>query len=493
MMQLSFFGAAGTVTGSRFLLDTGRARLLVDCGLFQGLKVLRLRNRAPFPVEPGSIDAVVLTHAHLDHSGWLPVLVREGFRGPIHCTQPTAELAPILLADSGRIQEEDARYANRKGFSRHHPALPLYTEEDAARVTGQLVPHALHEEFAAAGLTVRLQGSGHILGAAGAQITGEAGGVFFSGDIGRPADPVIPAPEPPPSAAVVVMESTYGDRLHAKHDVAARLAETVRRTAARGGVVMIPAFAVGRAQSLLVLLHSLMESGQVPRLPLFLNSPMAIDVLDLYYRYGSYHRLHAEQCAAAFADVQLVQGVEQSKALNQRRGPMIIVAGAGMMTGGRILHHVRAFGSDPRNTILLTGHQAAGTRGADLLAGVRSLKIHGTQVPVHAEVVPLDGLSAHADQAELLGWLARAPARPLRVHLVHGEPTAADALRRLIQDTLGVEAEVAEHLQVVGGIVGSMDGWSEVGGSPPPPAPPTSAPRPAPPTNASPTGVYANG
>lgn len=449
MTHLSFLGAAGTVTGSRFLLDAGKSRVLVDCGLFQGLKVLRLRNWSPFPVPPESIDAVVLTHAHLDHSGWLPVLVREGFRGPIHCTTPTAALVPILLADSGRIQEEDALYANRKGISRHRPALPLHTVEDAARVTGQLVPHPLHETFQAGEVRVRFRAAGHILGAAGAELVADDATLFVSGDIGRPADPVIPAPEPPPAVNVLVMESTYGDRRHANHDATAKLGEVVRRTAARGGVLMVPAFAVGRAQALLVMLHRLMEEQHVPRVPMFLNSPMAIDVLELYHRYGSYHRLSEEECRAAFRDVQLVQTVEDSKQLNRRRGPMVIVAGAGMITGGRILHHLRAFGAERRNTVLLAGHQAAGTRGADLLSGARSLKIHGQHVPIHAQVVALDGLSAHADQAELLGWLGSAERRPSRVHLVHGEPAPADTLRRLIQDGLGVDTAVAEHLQVV--------------------------------------------
>jgi metallo-beta-lactamase family protein len=449
MTRLSFYGAAGTVTGSRFLLDGGGTRVLVDCGLFQGLKALRLRNWAPFPVEPASIDAVVLTHAHLDHSGWLPVLVRAGFRGPVYCTPPTADLTPILLADSGRIQEEDARYANRKGFSRHKPALPLYTEEDAARVTQRLTAQPFEHDFAIGGMTFRFAGSGHILGAAGVRARCDGATVAFSGDVGRPGDPLMHAPEPPPAADVVVMESTYGDRLHGDHDVAGALAAAVQRTVQRGGVVLVPAFAVGRAQNILYLLHELFEAGRLPRVPVFLNSPMAIDVVELYVRWVPYHRLSAAACAAALRDVTLVRSVDESKELNRRRGPMIIVAGAGMITGGRILHHLRAFGDDPRTTILIAGHQAAGTRGADLLAGAPSVKIHGAHVPIRAEVVRLEGLSAHADQAELLAWLGSAPGRPAEVHLVHGEPAAADTLRRRVEETLGVPASAAEHAETV--------------------------------------------
>lgn len=449
MTRLSFHGAAGTVTGSRFLLDGGGARVLVDCGLFQGLKALRLRNWTPFPVEPASIDAVVLTHAHLDHSGWLPVLLRAGFRGPVYCTPPTADLTPILLADSGRIQEEDARYANRKGFSRHKPALPLYTEEDAVRVTPRLTAQPFAHDFAIGGMIFRFIGSGHILGAAGVSVRCDGVTLAFSGDLGRPGDPLIPAPEPPPASDVVVMESTYGDRLHGDHDVAAALAAAVQRTVRRGGVVLVPAFAVGRAQTILYLLHGLFEAGRIPRVPVFLNSPMAIDVVGLYARWVPYHRLSAAACAAAFHDVTLVRSVDESKELNRRRGPMIIVAGAGMVTGGRILHHLRAFGGDPRTTILLAGHQAAGTRGADLLAGADSLKIHGSHVSIRAEVARLEGLSAHADQAELLAWLGSAPRRPAEVHLVHGEPTAADTLRRRIEETLRLSASAAEHAESV--------------------------------------------
>jgi len=500
-LRIGFLGAAGTVTGSRFLVDRGSTRVLVDCGLFQGLKVLRLRNWQPFPVDPASIDAVVLTHAHLDHSGWLPVLVRAGFRGPLYCTPPTRELAAILLADAGRLQEEDARYANRKGFSKHRPALPLYTEAEAAAVEPLMRPVGFGERVDVGGLSFEYSVAGHILGAASVNVRGAAAGagnekgagagagagnetgagagagnetgagagagagnetgagagagnetgagagrgLVFSGDLGRPDDLLIPAPAAPAAAHDIVMEGTYGDREHIERQPMQVLADVVRRTAARGGVLLVPAFAVGRAQLVLYMLHQLAESGEIPKLPVFLNSPMAVDVTALYDRYHAYHRLSREACAAAFRDVELVRSVDASKALNQRRGPFIAVAGAGMLTGGRILHHLRAFGADPRTTLLLAGYQAVGTRGAALLGGARKLKVHGGYIPIRAEVARLEGLSAHADRSELLDWLS--VRKPGRVHLVHGEPEPLDALRLAIEERLGVEAHVPEHLE----------------------------------------------
>jgi metallo-beta-lactamase family protein len=447
--RLTFLGAAGTVTGSRFLLETDSRRVLVDCGLFQGLKVLRLRNWAPFPVDPASIDAVILTHAHLDHSGYLPALVRDGFSGPIHCTAATADLTPILLADSGRLQEEDAEYANRKGFSRHRPALPLYTEEDAVRASERLAGHGWDEAIDAGGARFRFRYAGHILGAASVESGADDLRILFSGDLGRPHDPLMRAAAAPPAADHVVMESTYGDHAHAEADPLGSLAEVARRTIARGGVLLIPAFAVGRSQTLILLLNQLFEAGAIPRVPLFLNSPMAIDVTTLYHRHAADHRLTSEQSVAALRSVEPVETADESKVLNRRRGPMIIIAGAGMITGGRILHHLRAFGDDPRTTILLAGHQAAGTRGAQLLAGARSLRIHGRDVPIRAEVARLEGLSGHADQPELLQWLASAPAPPRSVYLVHGEPEPLDALRQRIEHSLRIPAHVAEHEQSI--------------------------------------------
>jgi metallo-beta-lactamase family protein len=442
-MRLSFLGAAGTVTGSRHLLVAGTKKVLVDCGLFQGLKALRLRNREPLPFDPQSLDAVVLTHAHLDHSGFLPVLVKQGFAGPIHCTQPTVDLAEILLADSGHLQEEDARYARKKGYSRHARPEALYTEEDARAVSPQLVSHRMDEDIDLGGVTLRYTTAGHILGAASVLLSAEGGSVLFSGDLGRPDDLLIPAPSTPPRADWVVMESTYGGREHPLIQPVDALALVLRRTMRRGGVLMIPAFAVGRAQLVLYTLSRIFAAGAAPRVPVFLNSPMAIDVTELYLRYDRYHRLTAQQCQEAFSVAEYTRTVEQSKELNTRVGPMVLIAGAGMLSGGRILHHLRAFAPDRRNTLLLTGHQAAGTRGADLLQGASHVKIHGRKVPVQAEMATLDGMSAHADHSELLDWIGALPAKPRRAFLVHGEPEPAEALRKAIESRESIRTDVA--------------------------------------------------
>jgi len=449
MMSLSFLGAAGTVTGSRHLLTAGTRRWLVDCGLFQGLKNLRLRNREPFPFDPASVDAVLLTHAHLDHTGLLPVLVKRGFKGPIYCTAPTERLARILLADSGHLQEEDARYANKKGYSRHSPAEPLYTEEEARLVGEHLRPVPVGKPVDLDGTTVTWTIAGHILGAASVHVRTAEGSVAFSGDIGRPGDLLIPAPEPPPPADFVVMESTYGGREHPTLDPEAAMEMVLRRTVRRGGVLMMPAFAVGRAQLILYVLSRLFAGGRVPRVPVYLNSPMAIDVTDLYVEFDAFHRLSSEAVAEAFSVAEYTRSVEESKELNRRGGPRVLIAGAGMLSGGRIVHHLGTFAPDHRNTILLTGHQAAGTRGAALLGGARHLKIHGRNVPIRAELAQLDGLSAHADQSELLDWLDALTQRPHRVWLVHGEPEAADALRRAAEQRLGSRVRVAEDGRTV--------------------------------------------
>ncbi|HSM60197.1 MAG TPA: MBL fold metallo-hydrolase [Longimicrobiales bacterium] len=448
-MRISFLGAAGTVTGSRHLVEIGTKRILVDCGLFQGVKALRLRNRERLPFDPAELDAVVLTHAHLDHSGYLPVLVERGYRGPIHCTGPTADLTEILLADAGRLQEEDARYAKRKGYSRHADPRPLYTEEGARAVTPRLEPHAIDSDVDLGGVTLRYASSGHILGAASARLSAADGSVLLSGDGGRPHDLLIPAPAAPLAADVVVMESTYGDREHPLIDPVEALALVLRRTVRRGGVLMIPAFAVGRAQLVLFALFRAFRQGAAPRVPVFLNSPMAIDVTELYHRYPEYHRLDGDGAAEAFSVARYTRTVEESKALNVRRGPMVLLAGAGMLTGGRILHHLRAFARDRRNTVLLTGYQAEGTRGADLLAGKPSVRIHGSSVRVRAEVATLDGMSAHADQSELLDWIGAAPTPPGRVFLVHGEPGASDTFRKVLEARQGLRVEVARDGRTV--------------------------------------------
>jgi metallo-beta-lactamase family protein len=449
-MRLTFLGAAGTVTGSRYLLEHDDRRMLVDCGLFQGLKQLRLRNWDPLPLPADGVDAVVLTHAHIDHSGYLPALAKQGFRGRIHATQATTELAALLLPDSGHLQEEDAFYANRHGFSKHHPALPLYTEEDARRVLPRFQVHGWAEAFEPIpGVTVRFSAAGHILGAASVHVQWAGGSILFSGDLGREHDVVMRPPEPPPAADYLVVESTYGDRLHDDEDPSLVLADTISRTAARGGIVVVPAFAVGRAQALLYLVANLKRERRIPDLPVFLNSPMAADVTEIYHRHRGEHRLDVEQCERMCRSAHVVNSVEESQKLNELRYPAVIVSASGMATGGRVVHHLKAFAPDRRNTILLAGFQAAGTRGAALVAGAREIKIHGQYVPVRAEVVNLGSVSAHADRDELLRWVAKMPAAPKRVFVTHGEPVAADSLRLAIEERQHWPCSVPEQLQSV--------------------------------------------
>jgi metallo-beta-lactamase family protein len=448
-MHISFLGGAGTVTGSKFLVTAGSTRVLVDCGLFQGLKQLRLRNWKKPPLSVTDLDAIVLTHAHLDHSGYLPVLVRDGFEGPIYCTPPTADIAAILLRDSGYLQEEDAAYANRKRFSKHKPALPLYTEKDGEAVVKQFRSVELGAEIRVGELRLRLQSAGHILGAASVLVSHGSRSVLFSGDLGRPHDLLMGAPEPPPAADWIVCESTYGGRRHPDADPIETVGEVVRHTAERQGVLLVPSFAVGRAQTILYCLHQLRSRGAIPDVPIYVNSPMATDVTQLYQRHAAYHRLSVAQCADVCNSAVFVRTVEESKELNEKEGPMIIISASGMITGGRILHHMKKFAPDPKNTILLPGFQAAGTRGEALIHGARQVKIHGGYVGVNAEVIHLQLFSAHADGEEILQWLDSAKRPPRRVYLVHGEPSPADSLRLHIEERLNIDTEVAEHGEVV--------------------------------------------
>ena len=434
-MRITFLGAAGTVTGSKYLLEHGGKRVLMDCGLFQGLKQLRLRNWAAFPVPAEKIDAVVLTHAHIDHSGYLPALARQGFRGPVFCTEATRDLCALLLPDSGHLQEEDALYANRKGFSKHSPALPLYTEADARKTLRLFRPQDFGIEFEPVeGLRIRFSLAGHILGAASVHVRWDSGSILFSGDLGREEDLLMRPPEPPPTADYVVMESTYGDRLHEHEDPATAFAEVIKRTAARGGVVVVPAFAVGRAQSLMYMVAILKREGRIPDLPVFLNSPMAADTTELYHKHRPQHRLTPDECREMCTAAKVVNSVEESRKLNEMRYPAVIISASGMATGGRVVHHLKAMAPNHRNTILLAGYQAVGTRGDALARGAKEIKIHGAYVPVRAEVVSLGSLSAHADREELLHWVGRIPQAPKRVFITHGEPVAADSLRLAIQE-----------------------------------------------------------
>ncbi|MCW5660036.1 MAG: MBL fold metallo-hydrolase [Burkholderiaceae bacterium] len=442
-MKLDFLGAAGTVTGSKTLVTHEGRQVLVDCGLFQGYKNLRVMNWEPFPFDPAKLDAVVLTHAHLDHSGALPLLVKRGFRGPVFATPSTIDVCRILLPDSARLQEEDAEYANRHKISKHRPALPLYTEDDAERALRRLEPLAFEQRTDVAGvLHLRLRAAGHILGAGSAELTSGDTTVLFSGDLGRPDDPIMRAPAAIERADHVVIESTYGDRLHDTHDAEAAFGDAIKRTAARGGIVIVPAFAVGRAQALLYAIHRLKKRGAIPDLPVFLNSPMAIDMTEIYHRHRAEHRLSPEECSGMCHVAKMTRTVEESRALNALRYPAIIVSASGMATGGRVLHHLKALGPDRRNTIVFAGYQAGGTRGARLLAGERSVRIHGEDVTIDAQVVSLPGMSAHADATQLVRWLATAPRPPRGVYLNHGEPGPADALRQRIERDLGWSATV---------------------------------------------------
>ncbi len=438
------------MTGSRFLIHAGRKRVLVDCGLFQGVKNLRRRNWETFPIEPHRIDAVVLTHAHLDHSGYLPALVRDGFRGPIHLTPPTKGLVPILLADAGRLQEEDAAYASRKGFSRHRDPRPLFTARDAARVTRHLSRSHFGDPFTVGGLTFTFHRAGHILGAASVHVAHrDHGTALFSGDLGRPNDLLLPPPTTPrPPADRIILESPYGDRDHEDEDPLKHLATLATRVASRGGVLLVPSFALGRAQTLAVALHRLRREGRIPAIPMYLDSPMAVEVSDVHQAHPGELRVSASELEAALQLVEPVVSVEDSKAIQARHGPKIIVAGAGMLTGGRILHHLARYGPDPRSALLLVGYQAEGTRGRELVRGARRLRIHGQTVDMRLEVDRIEAFSGHAGRAELLAWLASGP--PGAVSLVHGEPGPADALRREIEVVLGWDAEVAEERRPLG-------------------------------------------
>ena len=449
-MRLQFLGGTGTVTGSKYLVEHAGRRLLMDCGMFQGVKQLRLRNWQPLPVPAAEIDAVVLTHAHIDHSGFLPRLVKLGFRGRVHATGATKDLCELLLPDSGRLMEEEADYANRHGFSRHRPALPLFDEADALRALEHFEAREIDEEFEPVpGIRARYSRAGHILGAASVRLEAAGRSVLFSGDLGRADDDVMRPPAAPPRSDWVVVESTYGDRLHPQVDAAEELAATIRRTAARGGMVLVPSFAVARAQTLLHLIARLKAQQRIPDLPVYLNSPMAADVTRLYRRWRGDHRLDDAQCAQMCGVAKFVNTVEESKRLNDLRFPSVIVSASGMATGGRVVHHLKAYAPDPRNTIVLAGFQAPGTRGAALATGAAAVKIHGAYVPVRAEVVQLEALSAHADRDGLLAWLGALPAAPRGVFVTHGEPVAADALRLAIEERHHWNVMVPEDRQSV--------------------------------------------
>ncbi|OYQ26838.1 MBL fold metallo-hydrolase [Pseudomonas mandelii] len=445
-MRMTFLGAAGTVTGSKYLLEHRDQHVLIDCGLFQGYKQLRLHNWDPFQLPVRDLQAIVLTHAHLDHSGYLPVLARNGYRGPVYATPATCELVKILLRDSGRLQEEEAEFANRHGFSKHAPALPLYTEQDAERALKLLHPVELHHRVTIVpGLSILLRGAGHILGAATVEIVADGITLVCSGDLGRPNDPLMFAPETIEQTDYLLIESTYGDRRHPEESPQKQLAEVITRTALRHGITLVPSFAVGRAQLLMYHLYRLKQQHAIPDLPIYLNSPMATDVTRLYQRFRSEHRLSLEECEGMCQGTHFVRATRDSIELDQMRTPAVILAASGMATGGRVLHHLKALAPNPLNTLLIPGFQAGGTRGAQIIAGAPSVRIHGKDVPIRAEVVPMETLSAHADADEIIEWLRGFKRPPKHTYVVHGEPNASDVLRRRISLELGWSVSVPEY------------------------------------------------
>jgi metallo-beta-lactamase family protein len=459
MPKLTFLGAAGTVTGSKYLVEAEGKRLLIDCGLFQGLKELRLRNWNPLPEKPATFDWCLLTHAHLDHTGYLPRLVRDGFRGPIYADAATIELCTILLADSAHLQEEDADKAERGGYSKHAKPLPLYTREDVAPVLKAMqeipraAPFTISPQF-----TVKPHDAGHIVGSSSLELTitenGKKTVVLFSGDVGRYNNAILKDPEPPPACDVLLCESTYGDRDHPSGAPEDALADVVNRVAKRGGQIVIPAFAVDRTQTLLYIIRKLETSKRIPHLPVYMDSPMAISVTDIYLRHHEDHdpRFTADEKNGNPLDahnVNYMRTVDDSKKINDVKTPAIIISASGMATGGRVLHHIARLAPDPKNAILLAGFQAEGTRGRALEDGTKTLRIHGQDVPVAAEVINLRQFSAHAGQSELMRWLGGMPAAPRRTYMTHGEPQASAALKAKIESTLNWKVELPRYLETV--------------------------------------------
>ncbi len=446
MLSLAFHGAARTVTGSKHLLQVDGRKILVDCGLYQGEKGLRELNWQPFPFEPASLDAVILTHAHIDHSGLLPKLVAAGFEGRIFCTPGTLDLCRLVLPDAGRLQEEDARQANKHRYSRHDPALPLFTEADAYRAIAQLQPVGYERALTVApGVQVDFLSAGHLLGSAYARIRigGQQGTtVLFGGDLGRYGRPVLPDPVPVAHADYLLLESTYGDRSHAPDDDGEALAQVIHTTLKRKGKVIVPSFAVGRVEEVLYWIKRLEAERRIPVTPVYVDSPMAKEALRYYSQ--RLHELDPElrgngRAVDVFATARfkVVQTVEESKQLTASKVPAVVVSSSGMATGGRVLHHLARALPDERNTVLFVGFQSAGTRGRDLVDGAREVRIHGQVVPVNATVARLDAMSAHADRDEILRWLRGFESPPRRTFLVHGEPTAMDTLAGTIGQTLG--------------------------------------------------------
>ncbi|MEZ5316725.1 MAG: MBL fold metallo-hydrolase [Vicinamibacterales bacterium] len=462
-MTLTFMGAARTVTGSKHLLEVDGHRVLVDCGLFQGQK--RDRNWQALPMPATSIEAVVLTHAHLDHCGYLPRLVSQGFKGRVFCTPGTSDLAKIVLEDAARIQEEDAERANRKGYTRHRPALPLFTEADAAHALSMLQPLGYDRPIEVIpGVFVDFLNAGHLLGSAYARLHVKATGrtLLFGGDLGRYGRPVLPDPDPVGHADLLLVESTYGDRVHEPDDEGERFGEIIRRTVGRGGKLIIPAFALGRVEELLYWINRLEEERRIPEVPVYVDSPMARAALatyrlrlaeldpDLPHTHepnGARREAERKMCGFCTSKLRVVQSIPESRAVQEDARPMIVISSSGMATGGRVLHHLFRALPDERNTVLFSGYQAVGTRGRKMLEGAKVTRMHGQDVPIRAEIDALEGLSAHADSNEIMRWLGGFTAPPALTCLVHGEPEPMDTLKARIERELGWRVHTPEHLE----------------------------------------------
>lgn len=457
-MKLQFLGATQTVTGSKYLLTVGedenngknKKQFLIDCGLFQGVKELRLRNWVELPIDPHSIDAVILTHAHIDHSGYLPLLIKNGFKGKIYSTPATKDLCSILLPDCGFLQEEATRRANRYGYTKHHPALPLYTKGDAEASLDYFSTLNFGQEHQLAdGVTLKFNVAGHILGAATVLIKHGDKSILFSGDLGRQNDPIMYPTEKIGNVDYIVVESTYGDQVHPTIAPETELAEIINRTATRGGTVIIPAFAVGRTQNILYYIYHLKLKKLIPDIPVFLDSPLATNATVIFERYLHEHRLTPEECAAACGTAHYVHSIAESKFVDSYALPKIIISASGMVEGGRVLHHLRAFAGDSRSTILFCGFQSTGTRGDKMLRGLNEVKLLGEVIPINSEVIALSNISAHADSEEILNWLGTCSnkTKPPHVFITHGELRGARALQQKIKERFGWNSEIPKYLE----------------------------------------------
>ncbi|KTD82543.1 metallo-beta lactamase family transporter protein [Legionella waltersii] len=448
MMKLTFLGATETVTGSKYLVEANHKKILVDCGLFQGYKELRLRNWAPLPINPASIDAVLLTHAHIDHTGYLPLFVKNGFTGPIYCTPGTKDLCAILLPDSGHLQEEEAKNANKYGYTKHHPAQPLYTIDDAQLALKQFHPKDYDAVFEPIKeINVQFIPAGHIIGSSFVHMKDHNTSLLFTGDMGRPHDFVMQAPSLIEEIDYLVIESTYGNRLHDKTSPTELLKNIINKTVQRGGSIIIPAFAVARAQSVLHYIALLKQQKSIPDIPVFLDSPMAINATHILCHHKEDHRLSEQECKNLCDTATYIRTPEESKQLDSNHFPKIIISASGMATGGRILFHLKAYAPHHENTILFAGYQAGGTRGARMIQGETEIKIHGQMVPVKAQVESLSNLSAHADYEELLHWLSHFRKPPKKVFITHGEPNAASSLKTKIEQQFGWTCIVPHYQQ----------------------------------------------